>query len=136
MVKKAECVEGITSDLCHSPRDQKKHHTLLILDLQNYREIQCHSTWNLLFNEGTYFTYVLPFIYNGMLGLRRCHTENFMQSPLTSLIINLELKYILCTGIVDHRLVFLPSSITSGNNAIVGGQCYLVETKIWPSYFS
>lgn len=39
VVEKTECVEGIASNLCHSPRDQKKHHTLLILDLQNDREI-------------------------------------------------------------------------------------------------
>lgn len=39
VVEKTECVEGIASDLSHSPRDQKKHHTLLILDLQNDREI-------------------------------------------------------------------------------------------------
>lgn len=39
VVEKTERVEGIASDLCHSPRDQKKHHALLILDLQNHREI-------------------------------------------------------------------------------------------------
>lgn len=39
MVEKTESVEGIASDLGHSPRNQKKHHTLLILDLQNDREI-------------------------------------------------------------------------------------------------
>lgn len=38
MVEQAECVEGISSNLCHSPNDQKKNNALLILDLQKYKE--------------------------------------------------------------------------------------------------
>ena len=32
--EETECVEGIASDLGHSPGDQKKHHALFVLDLQ------------------------------------------------------------------------------------------------------
>lgn len=38
MVEQVECVEGISSNLCHSPYDQKKNNALLILDLQKYKE--------------------------------------------------------------------------------------------------
>lgn len=34
VVEKTERVEGIASDLSHSPGDQKKHHALLVLDLR------------------------------------------------------------------------------------------------------
>lgn len=38
MVEQVECVEGISSNLCHSPHDQKKNNAFLILDLQKYKE--------------------------------------------------------------------------------------------------
>lgn len=38
MVEQVECVEGISSNLCHSPYDQKKNNAFLILDLQKYKE--------------------------------------------------------------------------------------------------
>lgn len=44
MVEQVECVEGISSNLCHSPYDQKKNNALLILDLQKYKEPKLSSS--------------------------------------------------------------------------------------------
>lgn len=84
VVEKTECVEGIASDLCHSPRDQKKHHALLILDLQNHREIHSVvSPWTFSSVKRFHFSYLLWVFYHiGTLGVDRGKTANFMQSPL------------------------------------------------------